>query len=59
MASTEEDFPRGGKAKQTTESKTEPVRRHTEVDNLFEVKKKTSLVNHQCDIRTLLWFSSS
>ncbi|XP_045547123.1 protein RRP5 homolog [Salmo salar] len=36
MASTEEDFPRGGKAKQTTESKAEPVRRHTEVDNLFE-----------------------
>uniref|UniRef100_A0A674BPX8 Protein RRP5 homolog n=1 Tax=Salmo trutta TaxID=8032 RepID=A0A674BPX8_SALTR len=40
MASTEEDFPRGGKTKQTTESKAEPVRRHTEVDNLFEVKKK-------------------
>uniref|UniRef100_A0A4W5L3E2 Protein RRP5 homolog n=1 Tax=Hucho hucho TaxID=62062 RepID=A0A4W5L3E2_9TELE len=36
MASTEEDFPRGGKTKQTTESKAEPVRRHTEVDNLFE-----------------------
>uniref|UniRef100_A0A4W5NMU7 Protein RRP5 homolog n=1 Tax=Hucho hucho TaxID=62062 RepID=A0A4W5NMU7_9TELE len=43
MASTEEDFPRGGKAKQTTESKADPVRRHTEVDNLFEVKKQTSL----------------
>uniref|UniRef100_A0A8C7J755 Protein RRP5 homolog n=1 Tax=Oncorhynchus kisutch TaxID=8019 RepID=A0A8C7J755_ONCKI len=36
MAATEEDFPRGGKTKQTTESKAEPVRRHTEVDNLFE-----------------------
>lgn len=44
MASTEEDFPRGGKAKQTTESKAEPVRRHTEVDNLFEVKKKKKRV---------------
>uniref|UniRef100_A0A8C8C0K3 Protein RRP5 homolog n=1 Tax=Oncorhynchus tshawytscha TaxID=74940 RepID=A0A8C8C0K3_ONCTS len=40
MASTEEDFPRGGKTKQTTESKAEPVRRHTEVDNLFEVKTR-------------------
>uniref|UniRef100_A0A674BMT8 Programmed cell death 11 n=1 Tax=Salmo trutta TaxID=8032 RepID=A0A674BMT8_SALTR len=39
MASTEEDFPRGGKTKQTTESKAEPVRRHTEVDNLFETHK--------------------
>uniref|UniRef100_A0A4W5L588 Protein RRP5 homolog n=1 Tax=Hucho hucho TaxID=62062 RepID=A0A4W5L588_9TELE len=42
MASTEEDFPRGGKTKQTTESKAEPVRRHTEVDNLFEVKNDIS-----------------
>uniref|UniRef100_A0A8C7PXV2 Protein RRP5 homolog n=1 Tax=Oncorhynchus mykiss TaxID=8022 RepID=A0A8C7PXV2_ONCMY len=40
MAATEEDFPRGGKTKQTTESKAEPVRRHTEVDNLFEVKTR-------------------
>ncbi|XP_055770329.1 protein RRP5 homolog [Salvelinus fontinalis] len=39
MASTEEDFPRGGKTKQTTESKAEPVRRHAEVDNLFETHK--------------------
>ncbi|KAJ8001870.1 hypothetical protein DPEC_G00173890 [Dallia pectoralis] len=36
MASTEEDFPRGGKAKQTTESTVTPVRQPTEVDNLFE-----------------------
>uniref|UniRef100_A0A8C7S7A4 Protein RRP5 homolog n=1 Tax=Oncorhynchus mykiss TaxID=8022 RepID=A0A8C7S7A4_ONCMY len=44
MASTEEDFPRGGKTKQTTESKAEPVRRHTEVDNLFESLKVGTLL---------------
>lgn len=36
MASVEEDFPRGGTAKKSTESKT--VVQRTEVDNLFQVE---------------------
>ena len=36
MASTEEDFPRGGVEKKSTESKVVEERR--EVDNLFQVR---------------------
>ncbi|XP_012990759.2 protein RRP5 homolog [Esox lucius] len=36
MASTEDDFPRGGKAKKTNEGTVKPVRQQTKVDNLFE-----------------------
>uniref|UniRef100_A0A3B3VN23 Protein RRP5 homolog n=1 Tax=Poecilia latipinna TaxID=48699 RepID=A0A3B3VN23_9TELE len=38
MASVEEDFPRGGKTKKSTDSKVTVER--TKVDNLFQVKKK-------------------
>ncbi|XP_076146093.1 protein RRP5 homolog [Alosa pseudoharengus] len=50
MASTEEDFPRGGTVKTTQPTK--PEKSHVEVDNLFEtrapeVKKKRKSTNQQ------------
>uniref|UniRef100_A0A3B3XKF5 Protein RRP5 homolog n=1 Tax=Poecilia mexicana TaxID=48701 RepID=A0A3B3XKF5_9TELE len=44
MASVEEDFPRGGKTKKSTDSKVTVER--TKVDNLFQVKKKKKLHYH-------------
>lgn len=38
MASAEEDFPRGGPVRKTSEPKTsKPTKPRVEVDNLFEV----------------------